>query len=124
LDVVTPTPLQDLFFAELLERFRFVESLQVAVMLFVQFPGTFDRQPHQIHLIQGNPQRADRTFENRCEGAIEFDAFVFDQLTGRFRFLASLVGQIDVRPTREAVFEVPLRLTVTEKNKLRHDSDL
>ena len=114
-DVVAATPDLHLRLAVLLHGLGLVETLQRAVMAFVQAPAALHRQPHQVHFIEHDPHRANRTFEHRGENEIEFETFGFEQLACFFRFVTAEVGQIDIDPASEEVFQVPSALTVTDE---------
>ena len=63
-NIVTAPPNLHLVGAVLFDGFGFVESLQVAVMPLVQPPRMIHRNPHQIHRVKGDPQRADGALEH------------------------------------------------------------
>src|SRR5213078_4488359 len=67
LNVIAAPPDLDLLLAELLGRLGLVESLERAVMPFVEPPGARDRNPHQVHLIERDPERADGALEDGRE---------------------------------------------------------
>ena len=48
-----------------------VESLQLAVVPFVQPPGPVRRHPHPVHLVHHDPQRADSALERGGEGEVD-----------------------------------------------------
>ena len=86
---------------------RFVQTLQRAVMALVQFPSANDRDPHQVHLVQHAPKGTDGAFQHRGVSHVEGDAGRLQQATRFPGLCAALFGQVDVRPTREQVFQVP-----------------
>ena len=61
-NVVAAPPDQNLLVAVLRGGFGFVQPLQRAVMPLVQKPGFRFGNPHQIHLVQNDPERANRPF--------------------------------------------------------------
>jgi len=52
------------------------------VVALVQPPRALDRQPHQVHLVERDPQRADRALQQRRERHVEGDALGLEQLAG------------------------------------------
>ncbi|SAF89056.1 Uncharacterised protein [Enterobacter cloacae] len=87
-------------------------------MTLVQFPGFLNRQPGLIQLVQNVPQGMDGTFQHRGVSKVKGEAFFFQQLTCRFCFAHAFLGQINVIPTGEAVFVVPLAFAVAHQDKL------
>ena len=87
-------------------------------MSFVEPPGTMHRYPHQVHLIQNEPERPDSSLENGSESDIKTVTFLFQGLTGIPGFGNSLPGQIDISPTRKLVFQIPDTFTMPQKYKL------
>ena len=65
-------------------------------------------------------QRLDRTGLDRGEGDRRQHALFLHQRTGGHRLFDTLVGQVDIPPAGEAVFEVPLALAVANENELWH----
>jgi hypothetical protein len=47
-----------------------------------------DGQPHEVHLIEGDPERADRALEDRDERHVERNTLGLEQATRFARFLA------------------------------------
>ena len=70
-NVIAAPPNVHLFLAEFLGSLGFVQSLQVAVHAFIQTPGPDHRNPHQVHVIQHDPQGADGALQHRRESHIE-----------------------------------------------------
>ncbi len=81
-----------------------------------------DGQPHAVHLVERDPQRADRALEHRREGVVESDARRLQFTSGLARFLATLVGKIDVVPPGEQVGDVPLALAMTDEDRIWRES--
>ncbi len=119
--VVAASPDVRLFDAELRGRFGFVEALQRAVVSFIQTPAAPHRDPHLIELVERQPQRSNGAFENGRVRDIELEPFVAQRASGRARFLDTLLTEIDVGPTREAVVSIPCALTVTQQHELLQD---
>ncbi len=91
-------------------------------MALVQVPVLGDRQPQAVQLVKHQVQRADRAGQDAGEAAVELEPALFQQRSGRARLSDALVGEIDVPPAGEAVFEIPLRLAVTEQDERRHQA--
>src|SRR5689334_16639834 len=102
-NVVAAAPDLHLRLAVLLDGLRLVESLQRAVVAFIQAPAIFYRQPHAIHLVECDPQCADGALEQRGIGVVEADARGFQFAAGLAGFFAALVGKIDIGPASEQV---------------------
>ena len=47
------------------------EALERAVMALVEPPGVLDRQPHQVHLVEHDPEGPDRPFQHGDIGEVE-----------------------------------------------------
>ena len=114
-DVVAAPPDFRLRLAVFRGGLRFVQPLQRAVVPFVQPPVLFDGNPEQVELVERDPARAHRALEHRRVGDVENEAGVAQQLTGRDRFVAALIAQIHVGPTRETVLFVPGAFPVPEQ---------
>jgi hypothetical protein len=116
-DVVAAAPDLHLRLAVLCDRLRLVQALQRTVVALVQAPAVLDGQPHAVHLVERDPQRADRALQHRGVRVIERDAGGRELAPGLARLFASLVGEIDVVPAGEQVGDVPLALAVTDENE-------
>ena len=115
-DVVAPAPDLHLRLAVFLHGLRLVESLQRAVVTFVQAPASFHGQPHQIHLVEHDPHRTDGALEYGCEYDVGHKAGLPDFGACGFRLDESELRQVDVVPTREQIFDVPYALAVTNQD--------
>src|SRR5207253_2353196 len=94
-----------------------VEPLQRSVVTLVQPPGALDRDPHAIHLIEHDPERADRALQHRGEGDVRGDVRA-EQLAARLAGLgASGVREIHIGPAGEQVLQVPGALAVTDQDQ-------
>ena len=71
---VAPAPDEDLFVPILGGGLGLVQALQGAVVPLVQPPVAHDRQPHQIEVVEDDPQGADGAFEERRVGDVEGQA--------------------------------------------------
>ena len=83
-------------------------------MPLIEPPVPLDRNPHQIHLIQRQPQRADRSFEHRRIRLVEGEALLFENFAGPAGLADSRFSQIHIGPTGKSVFQIPLTLTVPQ----------
>ena len=63
-DVVAAPPDPDLVLAKFAGGLGLVEALERAVMPLVQPPRVVDGQPHEIEIVEDDPQRPDRPFED------------------------------------------------------------
>src|SRR5581483_10582692 len=123
-DVVAAAPDVDLLVAVLLRGLRLVQPLQVAVVPLVQRLVALDREIVRCELLEDDRERLLRAHELRREAAREADAGFLQAAAGAARLLASLLGERDVDPAREAVLEVPLGLAVTEEDQNGHAHSL
>ena len=119
-DGVGAAPDQHLLVAILGGGLGLVQALQGAVMALVQAPGHADRGVHGVHRVQGDPQGADGALEQRGIGQVEGIAFFLEQFAGLAGLFAAGVGQVDVGPAGEAVFQVPLAFAVAHQNEFMH----
>ena len=81
-------------------------------MSFVELPGANDGNPHQIHFIENDPQSSNRAFQNGGVGQVKSKTFFKKKVTGCISFFSSLIGQVDIGPTRKPIFQIPLTLTM------------
>ena len=72
------TPQFDLLVTVFCSGFRFIQTLECAVMTFVQFPAFLNRQPLLVYLIQDIPQCVNSAFQYRGIGEIKREAFFFE----------------------------------------------
>ena len=70
-NIVTATPDVYLVIAVFRRGFGFVESLQRAIVTFVKAPVAHYGNPHEIHLVQDMPERANGTFQYGRVGDVE-----------------------------------------------------
>jgi hypothetical protein len=66
----------------------------------------------------------DGTFQHRGISEVEAEAFLFQQFTCRFCLTHAFLGQIDIVPTGESVFVVPLAFAVTDQYQLSYSHSL
>ena len=79
-----------------------------------------DRDPHQVELVERDPQRPDRPLEHRGEGDVECEPLGLEQLAGPLRLGLALLGEVDVGPSGEQVFLVPDAFAVAQQYDLGH----
>jgi hypothetical protein len=79
-----------------------------------------DWNPEQVHLVERNPHRTDRSFEDGRVSDVEFEFHGKHQTAGFFRFGTTPVDEIDVRPAGESVLLIPDAFAVAEQNKSVH----
>jgi hypothetical protein len=65
-------------------------------------------------------QGLDRPRLEAGEADVEIEPARLHQLAGGDRLTLALLGEVDVPPAGEAVFEVPGRLTVADEDEARH----
>jgi hypothetical protein len=90
----------------------------------VQAPAFLHRNPHLVELIEGDPQGADGTLEERREGEVEAVALRPEQAPAGARFLEAARRQVDIGPAGEAVFAVPVRFAVSQQHEFVHGAEL
>ena len=78
--VVASSPDQDLLGPVLLDGLGLVQSLERAIVAFVESPTSLDGKPHAIEFIQGDPHRPDRPLQERGVHDVEVE-LVFGQET-------------------------------------------
>src|SRR6478609_11251155 len=115
--VVAATPDLHLRLAMLLDGLRLVQALQRAVVALVQPPALLHRQPHAVHLVEGNPQGADGALQQRGVGVVEADAGGPEFAARLARLFTALIRKIDVVPAREQVGDVPLALAMAQQDE-------
>ena len=119
-DVVAAAPQQNLLVSETRGGFGLVQALERAVVTLVETPVRVHRYPHSVHYIQRDPQGADGSLKHGGIGEIEFEPRAAHRVAGFSRLGDSLLGEIDIGPSGEAVFPVPHAFAMTQQNKLFH----
>src|SRR5205807_2395933 len=80
-------------------------------------PGALDQEPHPSHLIEHDPERANRALQDRGEGDVRGGVRA-EQLAARLAGLgASGVREIHIGPAGEQVLQVPGALAVTDQDQ-------
>src|SRR3546814_3174839 len=98
---------------------RLVETGETAIVTLVEAPVLGHRQPQPPHRFEREVQCLDRPRLDRGEAGVGRDTLCLHQLARRPGLRRALFGDVDVPPAGEAVFEVPLRLAVTDEDELR-----
>lgn len=106
----------DLFIAPLFGAVGFVETLQSAVMTLIQTPAEMLLNVIFAKLVEGESHRTIGALEHARESNVEMITIVFKEFASGFRFVDAILRKIDIRPSGEFVFEIPLGLAMTDKN--------
>ena len=85
-------------------------------MAFVESPGMLNREPHEVHFVEDDPEGADGSLEDGDVGEVEGEALLFEKLAAFAGFLTSSIGEVDVGPAGEPVFLVPDAFSVTNQH--------
>src|SRR5450830_1466253 len=120
-DVAAP-PQFDLGITVFLRRLSFVESLQGSVVAFVEPPAADLRDPHEVHLVEGDPQRANGPLEDRDVRQVEGEPTLLQELACVVCLDDPLLGQINVGPAGKPVLFVPRAFAVPEQYYFVHGS--
>ena len=119
-DVEAATPNKHLLFAVLGSGFALVQALEHTVVLLVQAPALLHGNPILVHHVQHVVERLDGTLEVGSVGHAKLKSGIFEGLTGFAGFAHTFFSEVYIGPTGEAVFEIPLALSVTEQNNSFH----
>ena len=119
-DVVAAAPDENLLVAVFGGGFGLVQTLEGAVMAFVEAPVFFDRDSDEVEFLEDGPEGVERALQERGVGDVEREPLFFEKLAGGFGFQAALVAEVDVGPAGEAVFVVPGAFAVADENELIH----
>src|SRR5690242_2213901 len=123
-NIVAAAPDEHLLIAELARHFGLVEALQRAVVPFIEAPAPVHRDPHQVHLVLHQPERADRALEHGGVRDVESETLLAQCGSRALRLRDAAIREIDVGPAGEAVLPVPGAFAVPKKNELSHPSIL
>lgn len=116
-DVKGTTPDLDLGFAVLFGGFGLVQSLQRAVVTFVQAPVLDDRNPFFVHFFEDVIASVDCALQVRRVSDIEGEAFFLQQLAAELCFLVTGFGKIGIAPAGEKILEVPFGFAVADQDE-------
>src|SRR5882672_5368047 len=89
-------------------------------MALVQTPAAVHRDPHQIHLLEDDPESPDRALEDGGVGDVEDVSSLTQETSGFPCFRDPALAEPNVRPPGEAVRQVPDALAVAEENDASH----
>jgi hypothetical protein len=110
----------DLLLAELGRGLGLVQALERSVVALVEPPALVHGQPEQVHALERDGERADRALQERGVGHVEGVALGAEEPRRLLRFPDALRREVDVRPAREPVLEVPRALAVPQQDQLDH----
>jgi hypothetical protein len=96
---------------------RFVEALQRAVVAFVEPPVALHRDPHPVHRVEHDPERADRALQHRGEGDVDADSLTQQVVSGTRRLFTAERRKVDVGPAGEKVVDIPGALPVAGEDQ-------
>lgn len=96
-----------------------VKPLKIAVMTFVQRRVLGDRNGAAPERAKNDAKGIARTQKARRECSVERK--FLQRTRARGSVFPSLFGQRNVRPSRKAVFEIPLGLAVTKEDESAHE---
>jgi hypothetical protein len=89
-------------------------------MTLVEPPALENRNPHQIHFSKHTPECPDGTFQYRGIGNVKNKAPLPKEFTRIGSLSSPLLGQIDIIPSSEAIFLVPLTFSMPQQDQLDH----
>ena len=98
----------------------FIESLERAVVPLVKTPAAHDRDPHEVHLLQHDPERLDRPLQHRSKCHIEGEPSFAQKASRLPGLLDAFFRERHIGPARETVFPVPCAFAVPEQNEFFH----
>ena len=121
--VVAAAPELDLLLAVAPRRLGLVQPLQRAVVPLVQPPVPQHRNPHQVHLVEHNPESPDGALQDRGVGNVESTGPLPGARCPACPCLLDTgIREIDVRPAGEEILLVPHAFPVTQQNKAMHSN--
>ena len=121
-DVKATTPYEHLLLTILSSSLALVETLEHAVVLFVQAPALLYGDPILVHGVEHVVEGLDGALEVGSVSHTEFEAFLLEEFASLASFTHTFFGEVYVGPTRETVFEVPLAFAMTEEYDSFHKS--
>ncbi len=91
-------------------------------MALVQSPRTADRDPGPSAFVEGEVGGTDRAHLDGGVDDVGPHVRTREVAPAAARFVATLLGQVDVDPTGEQVLEIPLALSVAQQDeRVRHE---
>ncbi len=118
--VVAAAPGQHLRFAVACGCFALVEPLQGSVVLFVQPPRLFYRDPLLAEAAEHAVEGVDGPLQVGDVGFAEDESLLAEQFARAVRLLDAARRELDVGPSREAVFLVPDAFAVAKQYDAFH----
>ena len=94
-----------------------VEAGEIAVIAFVQPDILGDGNARLAGGSQHEIDCALRAYQIRGKGGIERNALSLQLLASLLGFLHALLGEVDITPSGEQVFQIPLALAVTHQHQ-------
>src|SRR5258706_13954924 len=89
-------------------------------MPFIQLPRADHRQPFKIHFLLNNAKRFDGALQHGSVGNIKIISTLAQEFATFMCFFTTKIGQVNIRPPSETVFEIPGALPVTDQYKFIH----
>jgi hypothetical protein len=80
-------------------------------------------KPHQIHLVEDDPERADGALEQGGEGNVKRKSLFNQDAAGAMSLIDPGGGKVNVRPTGESILSVPYAFTVPQQNEFVYGAD-
>src|SRR5215467_6853384 len=107
----------NLLLAPLLTRVIFIEPDKIAIVAFVQRLILENRDRRLAQLGQHQVERALRAFERGRKCDVELDSLRLELTPGLASLGDALFGEVDVAPTGEQIFQVPIALAVAHEHE-------
>ncbi len=104
----------------LLGRLGLVQTRQSAIVTLVKTPVLDHRHIGQARRLQGQGAGALGARQDRGEHDRRLEPGLGDQLAAASRLGLALGRQVDIDPSGEAIFKIPLALAVAEQDQARH----
>ena len=120
--VEATTPQQHLLVAILGGGLSLVQALEHTVVLLVQAPALLHGDPVLVHSVEHVVQRLHGALQIGSICDIKVKTILLEQSSGGESLLLALLSQVNVGPTGEAVFHVPLALAVAYQYNSLHIS--
>src|SRR5574344_2297148 len=115
-NVERSSPLMDLFFAVLSSSLSLVESLESAIVTFIQMPVLDERDVVAVNTIENMLGGMDGSLQIGSVADIELEAGLGKKLAAVDGFFDTLFGKLDIRPAGEKIEFVPLTFAMADQN--------
>ena len=89
-------------------------------MPFIEPPVALDGNPHQVHLVQRDPQSAYRALQHGCEGHVEVISLLLQCTAGLRGLFSALLRKVNICPAGKEVFLIPNTFSMTKQNDFIH----